>query len=71
MTWWEWALLTTFAPAPGWLVWRWRVRRAREAAEAKIAAEVMDYRRRKFGGAIKVPGQKDAQPIERPQGENR
>lgn len=66
MTWWEWALLTTAAPVPGWLVWRWRVRRAREEAEAKIAREVMAYRRRKFGGAIKAPGQIEAQALERP-----
>lgn len=67
MTWWEWLLVTTIGPLPGLLVWRWRVRRA----QARYAEEIMAYRREKFGGAIKVRGQIKAQPLERPQHENR
>lgn len=50
------------ASIPGLLIWRWRVRRA----QARIAAEAMEYRRQKFGGVIRTPGQREAQRIERP-----
>lgn len=62
MTWLEITLWSIPAGIPALVVWRWRVRRA----HARMAAEVMEYRRAKFGGAIKVPGKKDPIRIDRP-----
>jgi uncharacterized membrane protein YqiK len=61
MTWWEITLWSIPASLPAALVWRWRVRRA----HARMAAEVAAYHRARFGGAIKLPGQKKARRIER------
>lgn len=62
LTWWEITLWSIPASLPAWLVWRWRVRRA----HARWVREMMEYRRQKFGGAVKMPGWKEAKPIERP-----
>ncbi len=65
MTWLEITLWSIPATIPALMVWRWRVRRA----QARMVADIMAYRRAKFGGAIKVRGQIDVQPLERPRGE--
>ena len=62
MTWWELSLWSIPASIPALAIWRWRVRRA----QARMIAEMMEYRRAKFGGAIKVPGQRDPTPLDRP-----
>lgn len=62
MTWWEAGLWSIPASIPAWLIWRWRVRRA----QARMIAEMMEYRRTKFGGAIKTPGQRAVKPLDRP-----
>ena len=62
MTWWELSLWSIPATLPAIALWRWRVRRA----QARMIEEMMAYRRAKFGGAIKTPGQRKVQPIERP-----
>lgn len=67
MTWWELTLWSIPAGLPALAIWRWRVRRA----QARMVAEMMAYRREKFGGAIKVRGQDKAQPLERPRREDR
>lgn len=61
MSWWEISLWSFPASLPALLVWRWRVRRA----QARLASEAMEYRRAKFGGAIKLPNQREATRIER------
>jgi hypothetical protein len=63
MTWWEWLIVTTIAPMPAFAVWRWRVRKAQE----RVVAEIVAYHRERFGGAIKLPGQRKALPVERPE----
>ena len=65
MTWWEITLWSFPASLPAVLVWRWRVRKA----QARFYREIMEYRRAKFGGAIKVPGQREATPLDRPSDE--
>ncbi len=67
MTWWELTLWSIPASLPALAIWRWRVRRA----QARMIAEMMEYRRQKFGGAIKVPGQNKVQSLERPRREDR
>lgn len=49
------------ASIPALMLWRWRVRKA----QARLVAEMMAYRRAKFGGAIKVPGDRKVRPLER------
>lgn len=54
-------LLMTVAPLPAiWLWLRWRERR-----DARIVADIMEERRRKFGGAIREPGSTKARRIDR------
>lgn len=66
MTWWEITLWSIPASLPGWFLWRWRVRRAQARMAAKIAAYHRgEVSRASFGGAIKLPGQKQARRIER------
>ena len=62
MTWLEITLWSIPATIPALLVWRWRVRRA----QAKLVADIMAERRARFGGAIKLPGQRDVTRIDRP-----
>ena len=62
MTWLEITLWSIPASLPAWALWRWRVRRA----NARVIAEVMEYRRAKFGGAVKVRGVRDIKKIDRP-----
>lgn len=62
MTWLEITLWSIPASIPAWLIWRWRVNRA----QARMIAEMMEYRRAKFGGAIKLPGERKAKPLDRP-----
>ena len=61
MTWLEITLWSIPASLPALALWRWRARRA----QARLAAEAMEYRRKKFGGAIRVPGQRGVQKIDR------
>ena len=61
MSWWQWFALSLILPLPPWLVWRWRLHRAKR----KAYLESKEYRRAKFGGAIKVPGSAVAERIDR------
>lgn len=62
MTWWEITLYSIPAGIPAWLLWRWRVKRA----EAEFVANLMEERRGRFGGSIKLPGQREVTKIDRP-----
>lgn len=57
MNWWEW-LLTGLVPLPGYMVWRWRCRRA----DARKLAQLMEQRRQAFGGFVSVPRGPDGKP---------
>lgn len=62
MSWWEWTLASIGSAVPGWALWRWRCRRdARRMIE-----DMMAERRARYGGAIKLPGDKQARPLARP-----
>lgn len=61
MTWWEISLWSIPASLPALIVWRWRVQRAHR----RMVAEMMDYRRAKFGGAVKVRGEREVKRIDR------
>lgn len=56
-----WFVLFCLAPVPGWLVWRWRLNRAARRAYR----ESKEYRRAKFGGAIRKPDSGEVERIER------
>lgn len=62
MTWLEITLWSIPASIPAAMLWRWRVNRAR----ARMIAEMMEYRRAKFGGSIKLPGQKTVTRLDPP-----
>lgn len=66
MSWLAWFLIASFAPVP--LVWVWfRVRVWRQRRrEAELVRDLMAERRARYAGAIKVPGQRDVTPLERP-----
>jgi hypothetical protein len=59
---WLWLAFAIFGPLP--LVWLCRWVRARRAI--RTAEQIREFRRAKFGGAIRKPGQVDAAPLHRP-----
>lgn len=67
VTWWEIALWSIPASLPGLWLYRWGQARAARRTVDDIKA----YRRAKFGGAIRKPGQIEVETIERPIHEDR
>lgn len=59
---WLWLAFAIFGPVP--LVWAWKWWRS--WSSARNVRDVMAYRRAKFGGCIREPGQRDVTPLDRP-----
>lgn len=62
-SWWGWTWLSSaLLPAVALVVWA-LVRRFREP---RLVRATMEYRRQKFGGFVKVPGDREPRTLRRP-----